>query len=174
VGALGRGDGKFTTKTNEEVRSKMKLAEALARRADLQKRLEQMRGRLQQSALVQEGETPPEDPEDLLRESEGMLGELEDLVGRINRTNLGATLADGRTLTAALAERDALALRYGLLSGLVRMASERVPRYGRNEIRVLSTVDVAEKRREMDELALRRRDLDTRLQQANWTTELVG
>ena len=65
-------------------------------------------------------------------------------------------------------------LRYGLLSGLVRTASERVPRYGRNEIRVLSTVDVAEKRREMDQVAVRRRDLDTRLQQANWTTDLVG
>jgi len=152
----------------------MKLAEALARRADLQKRIEQMRGRLQQSALVQEGDNPPEDTEELLRESEGMLAELEDLVGRINRTNLEATLADGRTLTVALAERDALALRYGLLSGLVRMASERVPRYGRNEIRVLSTVNVAEKRRQMDQLALRRRDLDTRLQQANWTTDLVG
>ena len=171
---MGSNDGKFMSNTNEEVTSTMKLAEALARRADLQKRIEQMRGRLQQSALVQEGESPPEDPDGLLRESEGMLAELEDLVGRINRTNLEATLADGRTLTAALAERDALALRYGLLSGLVRMASERVPRYGRNEIRVLSTVNVAEKRRQMDELALRRRDLDTRLQQANWTTDLVG
>ena len=150
-----------------------RLAEALARRADLQKRIEQMRGRLQQSALVQEGESPPEGPEELLRESDGMLAELEDLIGRINRTNLRATIADGRTLTAALAERDALTLRYSLLSGLVRVAAERVPRYGRNEIRVLSTVNVAEKRREMDELARRRRDLDTRLQQANWTTDLA-
>lgn len=171
---MGRNDEKFTTKTNKEVTSKMKLAEALARRADLQKRIEQMRNRLQQSALVQEGDSPPEDPEVLLREGEGMLTELEDLIGRINRTNLEATLADGRTLTAALAERDALALRYGLLSGLVRTASERVPRYGRNEIRILSTVDVAEKRREMDEIALRRRELDTRLQQANWTIDLAG
>lgn len=36
----------------------MKLAEELANRADLQKRLEQMRGRLAQSALVQENESP--------------------------------------------------------------------------------------------------------------------
>ena len=36
----------------------MKLAEALANRADLQRRIEQMRGRLQKSALVQEGESP--------------------------------------------------------------------------------------------------------------------
>ncbi len=45
----------------------MKLAEALANRADLQKRVEQMR--LQKSALIQEGTNPPEDP----RESQGSL-----------------------------------------------------------------------------------------------------
>ncbi len=38
----------------------MKLAEALATRADLQGRIEGMRERLRQSALVQEGEEPPE------------------------------------------------------------------------------------------------------------------
>ena len=48
----------------------MKLAEALANRADLQRRIEQMRGRLQKSALVQEGESPPEKPEELLEEME--------------------------------------------------------------------------------------------------------
>ena len=48
----------------------MKLAEALANRADLQRRIEQMRGRLQKSALVQEGESPPEDPQELLEETE--------------------------------------------------------------------------------------------------------
>jgi hypothetical protein len=55
----------------------------------------------------------------------------------------------------------------------VRAAADRVPRYGRNEIRVLSTVDVAEKRRRMDELARRRRELDTEIQQANWSTDLA-
>jgi hypothetical protein len=37
----------------------MKLAEALADRADLQRRVEQMRMRLQASARVQEDEIPP-------------------------------------------------------------------------------------------------------------------
>lgn len=40
----------------------MKLAEALQERADLQKRIDQLEARIQSSALVQEGETPPEDP----------------------------------------------------------------------------------------------------------------
>lgn len=151
----------------------MKLAEALANRADLQKRLEQMRGRLAQSAVVQENESPPEDPEELLAETERMLGELEGYVERINRTNLSATLPDETTLTAALARRDVLGLRYGLLRGLVDAASNRVPRYGRSEIRILSTVEVTPLRQRMDEVARERRELDTAIQGANWTTELL-
>jgi len=53
----------------------MKLAEALANRADLQRRVEQVRARLQNSALVQEGESPPEDPQELLEESERLVSE---------------------------------------------------------------------------------------------------
>ena len=151
----------------------MKLAEALTNRADLQKRLEGMRGRLAQSAVVQENESPPEDPRELLAETERLLGELERYVERINRTNLGAALPDGTTLTAALARRDVLGLRYGLLRGLVDAASNRVPRYGRAEIRVLATVEVAPLRRRMDEVARERRELDTAIQGTNWTTELL-
>ena len=152
----------------------MKLAEALANRADLQRRIEQMRGRLQKSALVQEGESPPEEPEELLGEMERMISELEGYVRRINRTNLSATLSGGEmTLTDALARRDALSLRYGILKTLVSTASDRVPRYGRAEIRILSAVEVGPLRRRMDELARERRELDTAIQQANWATDLT-
>ena len=151
----------------------MRLAEALANRADVQRRLEQMRGRLAQSALVQEDERPPEEPEELLRETERLLTELEDYIGRINRTNLLATLPEGITLTVALARRDVLGLRYGLLKRLVGAASDRVQRYGVAEIRVLPTVEVASLRRQMDEVARERRELDTAIQAVNWTTELA-
>ena len=152
----------------------MKLAEALANRADLQRRVEQMRGRLQKSALVQEGESPPEDPQELLEEMERLVSELEEYVRRINRTNLSATLSGGETtLTDALARRDALTLSYGNLKNLVSAASDRVPRYGRAEIRILSAVEVGPLRRRMDELARERRELDIAIQQANWTTDLT-
>jgi hypothetical protein len=152
----------------------LKLAEALANRADLQRRVEQMRGRLQKSALVQEGESPPEDPQELLEEMERIVSELEEYVRRINRTNLSATLSGGETtLTDALARRDALTLRYGNLKTLVSAASDRVPRYGRAEIRILSAVEVGPLRRRMDELARERRELDISIQQANWATDLT-
>ena len=48
----------------------MKLAEALMLRADYQKRAEQLKQRLNQNAKVQEGDTPAENPADLLAEAE--------------------------------------------------------------------------------------------------------
>ena len=40
----------------------MKLAEALARRADIQTRINEMQNRIVQNARHQEGEDPAEDP----------------------------------------------------------------------------------------------------------------
>lgn len=151
----------------------MKLAEALVLRADVQKRLAQLRTRLQQSALVQEGEQPPENPADLLAELEQLLAQLNELIARINRTNLEIRLADGTTLTDALARRDILTQRYSIIDGLATVASNRVQRYGRAEIRLLSTVDVAALRRQLDEIARQRRELDTAIQAVNWNSDLI-
>jgi hypothetical protein len=131
-----------------------------------------MRERLKASALVQEGESPPEDPTALLAEFESMAGELESLIARINRTNLATQLPSGGTLTDALARRDILALRQTLLRQVADAAGERQQRYGLAEIRILPTVDVGELRRRADELARERRELDTAIQETNWTTEL--
>jgi hypothetical protein len=82
----------------------MRAAEALALRADAQRRFEQLRGRAQASARYQEGEEPAEDANALVAEAEQVLVELEDLIRRINRTN-AATSFDGGTVTDALAQR---------------------------------------------------------------------
>ena len=151
----------------------MKLSEALVERADLQKRVEQVRARLRLSALVQEGEQPPEDPRILLTELDRLLDGLADLIARINRTNLHATLPDGTTITNALARRDVLKLRLSVLGTLVETASNRTNRYGHAEIRTLPTVDVGALRRQIDGLAQQFRELDTSIQAINWTTELT-
>lgn len=150
----------------------MRLAEALVLRADVQRRLAQLRERLRQSALVQEGEQPPENPQVLLAEMELLLNQLGDLIRRINRTNLHTLMENGVILTDALAERDVLGLRYSIISNLADTASNRIERYGRAEIRKLATVDVAALRQQLDEIARQRRELDTAIQATNWATEL--
>jgi hypothetical protein len=93
----------------------MTLGEALTNRADLQKRIAQLASRLQASGVVQEGDAPPEDPAELLAEPGELTSELERLITAIDLTNAASRLPDGRPLTAALAERDVLALRQSVL-----------------------------------------------------------
>ena len=151
----------------------MKLAEALVLRADLQRRVSQLRDRLAKSVLIQEGDQPAEDPQELLAALGDILKELGDLITRINVTNLQTTMADGTTLTASLARRDVLVLEQSVMQSVADTASNRFDRYSRSEIRRVATVDVAAIRRNIDDLARQRRELDTTIQATNWTTDLI-
>ena len=141
----------------------MKLAEALILRADIQKRIEQLKSRLADNAKVQEGEKPSEEPKALLAELDALTGELERLIVRINLTNCTAK-ADGKSLTELIAKRDVLTLK---------ASAQKVEIYSRSEIKILSTVDVAALQKQVDELARQIRQLDTTLQGANWQTDLI-
>jgi hypothetical protein len=88
----------------------MKLAEALSIRADLQKRIAQLKERLKNSSKIQEGDVPFEDPKDLWTELNNGLKQLEDLIYRINVTNM-YTVHNGQTLTKMIAVKDVLTLR---------------------------------------------------------------
>ncbi len=151
----------------------MKVGEALTARADLQKRIAQLPGRLQASAVVQEGDRPPEDPQGLLEELAQMTAELERLITAINLTNAAGCLPGGRTITAALATRDVLTIRQGVLRAAADAVAQAQARYSRSEIRLTRQLDVAALRKEIDDLAMRRRELDTTIQEHNWTTDLI-
>lgn len=154
----------------------MKLAEALTLRADLQRRIAALRDRLKRNAKVQEGDTPAEDPALLLRELDNTTAELEDLIARINLTNCRVT-ADWQgkayTLTELIARRDAMTLKISVLRDFLAEASDKVDRYSAKEIRLLSTVSVAELQKKVDDLSRDLRLLDTTLQSMNWTVELT-
>lgn len=151
----------------------MKLAEALILRADHQKRIEQLRQRLLRNAKVQEGDRPAEDPRELLAEVERTAADLERLIQRINRTN-AATLLDGElTIADSLARRDVLASRHAVYRDLAVSATIEQSRYSRSEVKFQSTVDVASIQRQADGLARQHRELDARIQEKNWTTELI-
>lgn len=151
----------------------MRLGEALTRRADAQARLAQLRDRLRASAVVQEGSRPPEDPAALLAELEELTAELRRLIAAINLTNAGSRLSSGETLTAALARRDVLALEQATLRAVVDAAAQEQARYSRSEIRLVRQIDVGGLRRRLDDLARERRELDTAIQEHNWTTDLI-
>lgn len=150
----------------------MKLAEALQERADLNRRIEQLRYRLSNNVLVQEGEKPLEDPAALLEELEGSLARLEWLIARINLTNC-AIKVEGRSLTELIARRDVLSLRAEAYRRLVEEASQNTHRATRTEIKILSAVNVPALQRQADDASRELRLLDNTLQATNWTADLM-
>lgn len=150
----------------------MKLAEALSNRADLQRRISQLKGRLKDSAKVQEGDTPAEDVKALFLELDSCLEKQEKLVCQINCTNMQIT-HNGENLTRMLARRDSLSARVSLMREVLKHVTETETRYGRNEIRYIRTVDVANLRKDTDSYCKQLRELDNLIQSINWTVDLL-
>ena len=150
----------------------MKIAEALIERADIQKRIEQLRDRLSSNALVQEGEEPAEDPTSLLTELDRLEKRLCELVARINLTNAN-TVSGGMTVTEMLAFRDCLAQKNDIMRDFLRAASQKWMRGRGSEIVVKSTVSVSELQKQVDDISKQLRELDTRIQGINWNTDLI-
>lgn len=150
----------------------MKLAEALNLRADLQRRIASLKERLIKNAKVQEGDIPAEDPKLLLKELDNNIIELENIIKAINKTN-SSVYVENESIADLIAKRDALGLKLSVLRGFLSEASDKVERYSNKEIKILSTVNVAEKQKDIDELSKEYRVLDTKLQGLNWTTDLI-
>ncbi|MFH9015599.1 DIP1984 family protein [Streptomyces sp. NPDC017943] len=155
----------------------MKLAEALAQRAEATRRVEQLRARVVDSARYQEGDTPAEDAAQLLAETGEVLDVLEDLIRRINRTNATVEMGADGTLTDALARRDVLRLRHSVVTAAADAAAGKGERgYGRqlrSELLMLSALPVAELRARADVLARELREIDVRIQRTNWEVDLL-
>ena len=150
----------------------MRLAEALILRADCQKRFEQLKQRIVGNAKVQEGDAPAENPEKLITEMEAVSDELLNLIQRINKTNSTTELQSGKSISAALAERDAIMLKRTVYSSLAAAASVTQSRTSKSEVKFKSTVSVPEIQKLVDELSRSYRQLDAEIQEFNWKTDL--
>ena len=150
----------------------MKLAEALQERADLNRRIEELKRRLHNVVLVQEGEEPAEDPPALLGQLDEATARLERLMAAINLTNC-RTKVNGETLTALIARKDALLVRLAAYRELAYQAGQNTSRARGTEIRVKATLKAAELQKAADAMAKEVRLLDNLLQETNWKTKLM-
>ncbi len=150
----------------------MKLAEALLLRADMKKKLASLRERIVANAVVQEKEKPHEDPNKLLKEAFGVLGETETLIEKINTANATAKLRDGRTIAEVIGQRDRLAQQHALLQSAIGGARREPDRYSMKEIKWVATIDVAKLQKQSDDIAKQLRETNAAIQEMNWQVEL--
>jgi len=145
----------------------------LAERSDCQKRLEELKKRIVRVARVQEGEKPAEEPTDLLGEVDRKFKRMLELIQAINRTNARTEFDREITIADAIAERDAIGKKRDLLASVADAASMRQDRYTKSEVKFVPTVRISQLQQQVDELSKRFRELDTRIQEFNWQTDLV-
>ena len=150
----------------------MKLAEALQERADLRTKIDELRSRLTNNALVQEGDDPAEDPQELLSALDAAVARSEELTARVNRTNCLTRAGEG-SITELIARKDALSLQLSVYRNLINEASQSARRARGTEIKIVSAVNVRALQKKADHLAQELRRTDNRIQELNWTTELL-
>lgn len=150
----------------------MKLAEALQERADIKNNIESLKERINNNVLVQDGEKPAEDPKKLIKELNSSVDRFCYLAAKINKTN-STVKVDGLTLTEVIAKKEALLLKVTAYRDMVYNASNISDRARGSEIRIIATVDVSKLQKEVDNISKDIRLLDNKLQEKNWTTDLI-
>ncbi len=150
----------------------MKLAEALQERADINRNIEQLKSRLNNNVLVQEGEKTAEEPEKLKRELDASVDRLAYLIAQINLTNSRVKI-DGQTLTELIARKDALSLKISIYKSVVYAGSQTAYRARNTEIKIKRAIVVKDWQAEIDAMAKELRLLDNQLQESNWNTDLI-
>lgn len=146
----------------------MKLAEGLLLRADLMKKIEHLQNRIRPVLIVSDDKQPQEDPEKLLAQLRKAILDLETIVVRINKTN-NETIVEGEgRLMEALAKRDSLKMLAEKLR-TIRYAAQ-INNSGDSNLK--TTISIKKLQIEMDQTGRAFREIDSKIQEINWLTEL--
>ncbi len=151
-----------------EENKKMKLAEALLLRSDLMKKIEHLQNRIRPVLIVSDNKKPQEDPDKILAQLRIAIQDLEVLVVRINKTNNETIIKGEGSLMEALAKRDTLKMLSEKLRN-IRFAAQ-VNNSGESNLK--TTIDIKKLQIEMDQTGRKFREIDSKIQELNWLTEL--
>jgi hypothetical protein len=146
----------------------MKLAEGLLLRADLIKKIEHLQNRIRPVLIVTGTNAPQEDPVSLLAQLRKTIHDLEVLVVRINKTNNETYLEGEGLLMQALAKRDSLKL----LSEKLRLIRQAAQVNNVGYTNQTATIDIKDLQIEIDQTGRAFREIDSKIQEINWLTEL--
>ena len=150
----------------------MKLAVALQERADINRKIEELKNRLKCNVLIQEGESPEEEPNSLKRELDSTIARLGVLIAKINLTN-SQTVVDGTTLTELIAQKDALQLSIYVYKEIIDVANQKTYRSRNTEIKIKTAISVVDWQKRIDALSKELRLLDIKIQETNWKIDLI-
>jgi hypothetical protein len=147
----------------------MKLAEGLLLRSDLMKKIEHLQNRIRPVLIVVANTSPQEDPIKLMAKLRKAILDLQAIVIRINKTNNQTYIEGEGPLMEALAKRDALKMLSEKLRNIRQAAQINQAITSTNRS---TTVDIKNLQIEIDQTGRAFRDIDSKIQEANWLTKL--
>lgn len=150
----------------------MKLAEALLLRSDLQKNLLSLQQRIHKNVLVQDGDTPSEDPEQLIDEAILVNKQLFQLIQKIHQTNAQAQANNGKALLDILNQRDQLTAEHRIIQQAIDNTQKDTDRYSVREIKWIKAVSVSKLQKQADEISQSLRLINLEIQASNWQIDL--
>jgi len=152
----------------------MLLAEALLRKAVLKKELEALEQRMSESARVPHDEEPVDDYLILLDNYNEKEYELREMSLKILSTNNKTVFTEGETISQAIIRRDSLKRVVSMYNKLLSAATGGGRGlFSSRDIKYKRIVNMDKVRADMNIKAMQYRDLDVKLQQLNWNTELL-
>lgn len=157
----------------------MKIAEALIERKRIQQLMESNKQRVVSQAHIYEGDETVDDVVALINELRDASTQFEDLTRRINKTNQSIQVRKEKnreewpSIADLIARKDSLAFYKNKLDQIYKAGAEKIDRYGRSEAKVISTVDLTELRRVINNLTTELNALNVELQRYNWTYDLL-
>lgn len=157
----------------------MKLGEALILRAELKKEIESLKQRAMASAIVQEGNEPPENTNELIHEVIDKFEELKKLIQAINYTSSLTDFDFGETLANALIRRSILRKVIQCYQAVVDITDNTSfkglsRRLTRSEIKNICYINIADYRKRINNIARELRNLELQIQKVNWEVDLLG
>lgn len=157
----------------------MKLAEALNERAYLKKTFNELKERATANVKYQDGDSgPAEDPNKLIETMDDINKQLYGLIVRINLTNSSTRINDPLnsgsevSLAELIVERDGIMRMINAMTAM-RDSTVQRDRYSRNEIKYVMSIDISKLNEDINMLSRKYRMIDSALQAANWSTDLV-
>ena len=147
---------------------KIKLAEGLLLRADLMKKIEHLQNRIKPVLIVSDDKLPQEDPEKLLAQLRNAIQDLESIIIRINKTNNETHVEGEGILMEALAKRDSLKM----LSEKLRNIRQAAQIYNTGDTDLKTIISIKNLQIEMDQIGRAFREIDSKIQEINWLTQL--
>ena len=99
--------------------------------------------------------------------------ESNQLICRIHLTNAQAKLEDGKILLSLLSLRDSYAERHKILVDAIANTHREPDRYSSREIKWQKVIPVSSLQKQADDISAKLRDLNIKIQAANWQIDLV-